>query len=85
MSQLTFGIPIKNKRHGDLLVAAINSQEFKEIIKATKWAAFQTDWRMFKYFKPDFYKKYLGSTSKNIQWKAKKRIRNISKKKRNLK
>ena len=85
MSQLTFGIPIKNKRHGDLLVAAINSQEFKEIIKATKWAVFQTDWRMFKYFKSDFYKKYLGSNSKKHTMKAKTRIINISKKKRNLK
>ena len=60
MSQLTFGIPIKNKTHGDMIVAAINTPEFKEIIKATKWAAFQTDWRMFKWFKPDFYRKYIG-------------------------
>ena len=36
---------------GDLLVAAINSQKSKKLLKATKWAAFQTDWRMFKYFK----------------------------------
>jgi len=60
MSQLTFGIPIKNKTHGNLIVAAINTPEFKEIIKATKWAAFQTDWRMFKWFKPEFYRKYIG-------------------------
>jgi hypothetical protein len=33
---------------------------FKEVIKATKWGAFQTDWRMFKYFKPDFYKYFLN-------------------------
>jgi len=24
---------------------------------------FQTDWRMFKYFKPDFYKQFLGKTT----------------------
>ena len=29
-------------------------------VKATKWGAFQTDWRMFKYFKPDFYKHFLN-------------------------
>ena len=31
MSQL--GIPIKNKQHGDLLVAAINSQNSKKLLK----------------------------------------------------
>ena len=44
------------------IVKAINTEEFKEIIKATKWGAFQTDWRMFKYFKPDFYKDFLKDT-----------------------
>ena len=56
MSQITFGIPIKSKKEGDDIIIAINTEEFIEIIKATKWGAFQTDWRMFKYFKPDFYK-----------------------------
>ena len=43
---------------------AYNSyDEFKEIIKATKWGAFQTDWRMFKYFRPDFYKNFTGKSS----------------------
>lgn len=59
MSQITFGIPITSKKEGDDIVKAINSDEFKEIIKATKWGAFQTDYRMFKYFKPDFYKYFL--------------------------
>jgi adenine-specific DNA-methyltransferase len=59
MSQITFGIPINSKKQGDDIIKAINTDEFKEIIKATKWAAFQTDWRMFKYLKPDFYKYFL--------------------------
>jgi hypothetical protein len=59
MSQITFGIPITSKKEGDDIVKAINSEEFKEIINATKWGAFQTDWRMFKYFKPDFYKDFI--------------------------
>ena len=63
MSQITFGIPITSKKEGDDIVKAINTDEFKEIIKATKWGAFQTDWRMFKYFKPDFYKYFLKDTS----------------------
>jgi hypothetical protein len=59
MSQITFGIPITSKKQGDDIVKAINTDAFKNIIKATKWGAFQTDWRMFKYFKPDFYKQFL--------------------------
>ena len=64
MSESIFGISIKSEKEGDDIVKAINSDEFKEIIKATKWGAFQTDYRMFKYFKPDFYKHFLGKSSK---------------------
>ena len=63
MSELSFGIPITSKKQGDCIVEAINTDEFKEIIKATKWGAFQTDYKMFKYFRPDFYKDFLGKTS----------------------
>ena len=69
MSELTFGIPISSKKEGDDIVTAINSEKFKEIIKATKWGAFQTEHKMFKYFKPDFYKEFLPkkSSSKMIK------------------
>jgi hypothetical protein len=60
MSNITFGIPISSKKEGDEIINAINSDKFREIIKATKWGAFQTDWRMFKYFKKDFYKSFLN-------------------------
>jgi hypothetical protein len=57
MSQLTFGIPIKSKKEGDEWISAIESPAFEEIIRATKWGAFQTDYRMFKYFDPKIYQK----------------------------
>ena len=56
MSQISFGIPIQSKKEGDEILKAIDSNAFKKIIAATKWGAFQTDYRMFKYFKKDFYK-----------------------------
>lgn len=56
MSQISFGIPIKSKREGDEILRAVDTLQFKKIIASTKWGAFQTDYRMFKYFKPDFYK-----------------------------
>jgi hypothetical protein len=59
MSQIVFGLPITSKEEGDQMVEAMNTDDFKKIIKATKWGTFQTDYRMFKYFKPDFYKEFL--------------------------
>jgi hypothetical protein len=56
LSQLSFGIPIRNKKEGERYINALNTDEFKRIIKSTKWGSFQTDYRMFKYFKQDFYK-----------------------------
>ena len=50
MSQLTFGLPIQSEEEGERIINIINSLNFKEIIKATKWTAFQTDYRMFNYF-----------------------------------
>ena len=56
MSQLTFGIPIKSKAHGEKIIKAVKSDGFEEILEATKWSSFQTDYRMFSYFAPHFYK-----------------------------
>ena len=56
MSQLTFGIPIQTRAEGNILIDAINTPEFKEIIKSTKWTSFTTNYKMFRYFKHDFYK-----------------------------
>lgn len=59
MSQICYGLKIDSKEEGDKIVEAINSAKFKEILKYTKWSTFQTDWRMFKYFKKDFWKEFI--------------------------
>jgi hypothetical protein len=59
MSQICYGLKINSKEEGDKIVEAINSVKFKEILKYTKWSTFQTDWRMFKYFKKDFWKEFI--------------------------
>ena len=59
MGQSSFGLPISSITHGNELMIALKSDKFNEVIKATKWGAFQTDWRMFTYFKDDFYKSFL--------------------------
>ena len=60
MSQICYGLKINSKEEGDKIVEAINSVKFKEILKYTKWSTFQTDWRMFKEFKPDFWKSFIN-------------------------
>ena len=57
MSQLTFGIPIQTQLEGEQWIRTINSSFFQEIIRATKWGTFQTDYRMFRYFDSELYKK----------------------------
>ena len=59
MSQICYGLKINSKDEGDKIVEAINTDKFKNILKYTKWSTFQTDWRMFKYFKKDFYKYFI--------------------------
>jgi len=56
MSQTSFGIPIKSKKEGAEILKVVQSDAFKKIIAATKWGVFNTDYKMFKYFKKDFYK-----------------------------
>ena len=55
MSQISFGLPISSKEEGDLILKAIQTPTFKKIIAGTKWGTFQTDYRMFRYFKKDWY------------------------------
>jgi hypothetical protein len=75
LSDSVFGIPITSKEEGDLIVRAINTDRFKELIKATKWGTFQTEYKMFKYFKPDFYKEFLpkGGGSRRRTRRSKRR------------
>jgi hypothetical protein len=56
MSQLTFGIPIKNKSEGDAITNTLNTPHFQRMIRAAKWGAFQTDHHLFDYITPDYHK-----------------------------
>lgn len=67
MSQICYGLKINSKEEGDKIVEAINTEKFKNILKYTKWSTFQTDWRMFKYFKKDFYKYFIEKNDKVVK------------------
>ena len=55
MGQFSFGLPVTSVAQGEAIVRALTSPRFRAVIKATKWGAFQTDRRMFEYFKEGFY------------------------------
>lgn len=76
MSQLSFGIPISSKKEGEQWTKFINSDRFSRVLKATKWNAFQTDYRMFRHFDRNIYRQD-GKTRKMRVTKNKtRRVKN---------
>jgi hypothetical protein len=67
MSQLSFGLPIQSRAQGDRIVACINSPRFQRILKATKWASYQTDYRMFEHFRLNFCDNTRTSSNRNTR------------------
>jgi len=55
MGQFSFGLPVTSKEQGEAMIRALISPQFRAVIRATKWGAYQTDRRMFEYFKPGWW------------------------------
>ena len=55
MGQFSFGLPVTSAEQGEAIVRALTSPRFRAVVKATKWGAYQTDRRMFEYFREGFY------------------------------
>ncbi len=62
-----FGIRITSKKEGDLIVAAINTPKFQQIVAETKWGNYQTEWHMFEYFKRDFWKHFVDENGNELK------------------
>jgi len=58
MSEHAMGIVDKKGNLGKIL-KAMKSERMRRVLGATLWSSFQIDWRMFKYFKKDFYKYFI--------------------------
>jgi hypothetical protein len=56
MTQHAMAIEISSKEEGKELKNYLLSSEFQEILKTCMWGNFGIDWRLFSYFKKDFYK-----------------------------
>ena len=72
MSQLTFAIPINTRNEGESWIKAIESPAFEHILRATKWGAFQTDYRMFRHFDKNLWKYPEFRSAKNKTLKIRK-------------
>jgi len=71
MTQHAMGIRVKSKSEAKHLKHALESDGFKRVLSALSFSNFQIDWRMFKYFKPDFYKYFLKDTKPSPVQEAK--------------
>jgi hypothetical protein len=64
MGQFSFGLPTGGSvAEGEAMVRALNSPRFTAIVRATKWGAYQTDRRMFEYFREGWWTATLFTTT----------------------
>ncbi len=55
MTQGTMAIPIESEKEGKDIKLCIESATFKEMMNACSWSNFRIDWRLFTYFKKNFW------------------------------
>ncbi|MFA5601592.1 MAG: Eco57I restriction-modification methylase domain-containing protein [Phenylobacterium sp.] len=58
LTQFMFALVIENKQEGENIQKAIIFEEFKKVWKAIQWMSNHREWRIFKYFKKDFWKEF---------------------------
>jgi len=56
MTQGAFGLKISGPGEGELMKMVLESDEFHRILDAMSFSNFRIDWRMFLYFRSDFYR-----------------------------
>ena len=55
-TQGAMAIKIPSRAEGEIIKTVLESAEFHQILEAMSFSNFRIDWRMFLYFRPDFYK-----------------------------
>jgi hypothetical protein len=48
------------KENLEKILRALKSDKMKRLFAATLWSSFQIEWRMFSYFRKDFFKYFLN-------------------------
>jgi hypothetical protein len=58
MTEHTMAIKYNTKIEAEKIIKCLKSKEFTELIHACNWSSFLLDWRLFTYFKKDFYNEF---------------------------
>jgi len=67
MTQGAIGLKIPVETEGVLMIQVLESETFHTILDAMSFSNFRIDWRMFLYFRSDFYKHELFRGSRRFQ------------------
>jgi hypothetical protein len=59
ITQGAIGIKINSREEGENIIAALQSEKFTTLIHSCQYGGFRIDWRMFKYFRKDFWKEFI--------------------------
>src|ERR1035437_1511284 len=59
LCEFTFGIKSENVEEAEKIKQAILSEKFKTIWRSTQWVLTSKEWRVFKYFRKDFWKEFV--------------------------
>jgi hypothetical protein len=65
MTQGAIGLKIGSKKEGLIIKDILESGLFDRILKALSFGNFRIDWRIFSYFKKDFYK-FISKKRENL-------------------
>jgi hypothetical protein len=55
MTQHAFGLKVKSPKESNVIMKAMKTDTFQDILDSLSYSNFQVDWRLFTYLKPDWY------------------------------
>jgi hypothetical protein len=59
ITQCSMAIKVNNEKEARCIKNYIESKDFNDILQACSWSNFRIDWRLFTFFKKDFYKYFI--------------------------
>ena len=59
LTQFMFGIPVTSEKEAEEICKALVSKKFEQVWDAVQWMTNHREWRIFGYFRKDFYKDFV--------------------------
>lgn len=66
MTEGGIAIIISSKEEGENVISAIQSEKFTTFIRACNYGGFRIDWKIFRYFRKDFWKEFVDENGNEI-------------------